>query len=334
MLSRSVVQLLSREAFRFGVLSAFALFACAVLAAFVRLFPWLLEPNLPWRVTWPFARSLLVLAAEAAVVLGWPLGWALAAARLVDRGEARVLATLGESPWSTTLRLRVQGLAFALVLGALSLLGGRDANAPGLVVQELLDEGKTACALASTREAHVVPLVKASWLCSPGLPPRLVGKPPGLASALTFTAGGVHVSPDLARFELDDARLLTPPVKDGMAVALHVRTLVLRGLPPFAFTSSLPAWLRALVLALAAWGSAKVAVAAILAFGPTRRLTVRAASLGVAGPLLALFVLRQIEARAPSLWAYGLVPVLAFTASVLLGWMLSRLPAGAHTGTK
>lgn len=328
------MNLLAKEAFRFALLASLALFACAFVAAGVRLFPWLLDPNLPWRVTWPFARSLLVLAAEAALVVGWPLGWALASSRFVERGEARVLATLGESPWTTTFRLRVQGVAFASMLGALALLGGRDANAPGLVVQELLDEGRAACESASARETHVVPLVKASWLCSPGSPPRLLGKPPGLAAAVTFTATGVRVSPDLSQFELRGARVLTPPVKEGVAIDLRVQTVILRGLPPFAFATSLPPWLRALVLGLSAWGVATLAVASILASEPSRRPTFHAVALGVVGPLAALFALRRVETEAPTRSAYLLVPVFALLATVLVRGVLSRLPRGAHTGTK
>ena len=328
------VHLLAKEGFRSALLATVALFACAVVAAGVRLSPWALEPNLPLRVTWPFARSLAILAAEASLVVGWPLGWALATARFVARGEARVLQTLGESPWTTTLRLRVQGGAFAVGLAALSLLGGRDANAPGLVVQELLDEGKAACGAARSQEAHVVPLVKASWLCTPGSAPRLVGKPPALASGLTFTASGIRVSPDLSRFDLEDARVLTPPVTAGVAVTLHVQVLTLRGLPPFAFASGVPPWLRALVLSLAAWGSATVAVIALLSSGPSRILTLHGVAFGVVGPLVALFLLRTLETRGASLGIYLFVPIFAVGATLLVRDVLSRLPTGAHTGTK
>ena len=324
----------AKDSLGFVVLCVGWLFVCAAVAAGVRVFPWALEPSLPWRVVVPFAKSLVVLAAEASIVVGWPLGWALHAARLVRRGEARVLATLGEAPLRSVLRLRVQALGLAVVLFALSLLGGRDASAPGYVVQDLLDEGKAACARATTRETHVIPLVKASWLCAPGLPPRLVGRPPVLGSGLSFTATGARVSPDLSRFELDEARLLTPPVADGAAVALHVRTLTLRGLPPFAFASGLPPWMRALMLCLATSLAAHVAFASVLGLGSPRRLTVYASALGVVGPLVSLFAMRTAETRGVSLFAYMVVPALAVGATLLLRWALSCLPEGAHTGTK
>lgn len=321
--------ILTHEALRLVVFASGALLACASAAACVRVLPWLLEPNLPTAVALPFARSLLVLACEAALVVGWPLGWALAAARLIDRGEARVLATLGESPTATARRLSVQGLALVSALGGVALLGGRDASAPGGVVQELLDEGERACAGAETRGAHVVPLVQASWLCAPGAAPRLVGRPPLAGGALTFSAARAHVSPDLGRFELSDARVVSG---NESRVHVHVGRLVLRGLPPFARASALPAWLRALLLGLASAGSAFLAVRGLLQRGPRRQLTLHAVVIGVAGPLVALVALRQLETRTPALPLYAVVPLLAVLTTRLALAVSSRLPGVAHTG--
>src|SRR5580692_2421257 len=92
----------------------------------VRLLPWLLDPGVTFRLALPFARGLLALALEAALVVGWPIGWALATAEFVARGEARALATLGDSPAAATLRLLPQAAAFACVLGLVSFLGGRE----------------------------------------------------------------------------------------------------------------------------------------------------------------------------------------------------------------
>ena len=326
------MNVLTREALRRVLGVALGILVCAAAGAVVRVLPWLLDPNLPVRVTLPFARSLLVLAAEASLVVGWPLGWALAGARFVERGEARVMATLGESPSRTAHRLSVQGAAFAAALAALALLGGRDANAPGMVVQDLLDEGRAACASAKSRETHVVPLVSATWLCSPGEPPRLVGKPPISAGGVTFSAARVDVSSDLSRFELTEARLATPP--SDLTLSVHVKSLVLRGIPPFARASSLPPWLRALVLTLSAWASAFVTLRGLLVRGPRRRLTLHAVAIGVAGPCAALLALRQIETRSPALSAYVWVPVAALVSTLLFEALVSRLPRRAHTGSK
>jgi len=325
---------LDKESLSFTGLCWAGLFLAAALGALVRVLPWMLEPTLPASVVWPFARSLLLLAAEVSLVVAWPLGWALHATRLVERGEARVFATLGEAPSRTAFARRMVATTLVLVLGALSLLGGRDASAPGLVVQDLLDQGRSACAAEPARASHTVPLVKAVWTCVPGYPPRLVGKPPMMASGLTFSASAARVSPDLTRFELDDARILTPPVHEGAAIVAHVRTLVLRGIPPFAASSTTPPWVRALVLALATALAAHLAFVRVLTEGELPRGVVRAVVLGVVGPLAALFLYRRIETASLGVVWLAVVPLVAGGLTLLVGEVLSRLPRGAHTGTK
>lgn len=325
------VGLLRQDALRLVALSCAALALAACAAAGVRVLPWLLEPRLPLTVTLPFARSLALFACEASVVVGWPLGWCLAAARLVERGEARVLALLGESPSATALRLLVQGLGFAAVLGSLALLGGRDASAPGAVVQELLDEGEAACARAPKREVHLVPLVQATWLCTPGERPRLVGRPP-LLGALTFSAAAVDVSPDLTTFRLEDARLASRAGEWNVSV--RARSLVLRGMPPFTRASGLPPWLRALVLAASAWTAAHLGVRGSLRGRPPRYATLHAVVLGVIGPLVALFLVRQLETRGAPLPAFGLAPLAAACGSLVALRLLARLPREAPAGTR
>src|SRR5580704_6193032 len=110
----------------------------ALSAACVRVLPWALDSRVPWRVAVPFARAITSVAVEASVLVGWPVGWALASFSLVERGEARVLATLGERPAQTTLRLWPMALAFGAVLAGASLAGGRDASEPGRIVSALL----------------------------------------------------------------------------------------------------------------------------------------------------------------------------------------------------
>ena len=328
---RGGADLLRRDALRLVAASCAVLALASCAGATVRVLPWLLEPRLPLAVTLPFARSLLLFACEASVVVGWPLGWCLAAARLVERGEARVLALLGESPSTTALRLVVQGLGLAALLASLALLGGRDASAPGRVVQELLDEGEAACARAPAREVHLVPLVGATWVCVPGERPRLVGRPP-FAGALTFSAAAADVSPDLTAFRLRDARLAA---RGGeWTVSVRVRSLVLRGMAPFTRASGLPPWLRALVLAAAAWASAYLGVRGSLGARAPRYATLPAVVLGVVGPLLALFIVRQLETRAAPAPAFVLAPLLAACGSLATLRLLARLPREAPAGTR
>src|SRR5262245_59524974 len=74
------------------------IFAVAVLAGAMRILPILLAPGVPGRVALPLARGALGVALETALFVAPPLAWALAAARLVDRGEARALHALGIAP--------------------------------------------------------------------------------------------------------------------------------------------------------------------------------------------------------------------------------------------
>ena len=84
-----------------------------LLAGAVRVLPWLLAPAVPWRVAEPFARGLVAVSFEAALLVGWPIGWALACFRFVEGGEARVLQTLGQPPHETVARLMPRGAPLA-----------------------------------------------------------------------------------------------------------------------------------------------------------------------------------------------------------------------------
>src|SRR5207244_11584279 len=125
---------------------------------------------------------------EAAILTGWPVGWSLASQRLVERGEARVLASLGETPAQTVLRLAPQAAVFVALLAATSASLGRDAAAPGRVVGDLLARGHDACARAPSPTTHGVPFVSATWLCATNAEPRLVGRAP--IGGVVFTAKG------------------------------------------------------------------------------------------------------------------------------------------------
>jgi hypothetical protein len=314
----------------------------AMVGAAVRLLPWVLDPTIPWATLAPFARSLLAVAVEAAVLTGWPVGWALAAARLVERGEARVLASLGERPSQTLLRLAPQAAVFVALLAFTSVALGRDAAAPGRIVGDLLAEGRAACDVPLEPPAtHAVPFVSATWLCPRGSAPRLVGRTP--IGGLVFTATGASVSDDLRRIDLDDARLaVAASTKDeaDLTFRVHVGTLSLRGLAPFAQASSLPPWLRALVVTTSGLAAASAAVFVLLELRRRRVGTVAAVAIGAAGPLAALGALRGLELRVPEvasggwLFAFVLVPIAAVVAVAAAAALAALLPVARRTGMK
>jgi hypothetical protein len=302
----------------------------ALSAASVRLLPWVLDRRVPWRVTVPFARAIVSVAVEASVLVGWPVGWALAAFALVERGEARVLATLGERPARTTLRLWPLALVLGGVLAGASLAGGRDASEPGRVVSALLRAGRASCGGgdADTGRALDVPLVGAAWLCdADGSRARLVGRAPfaieSSSSEALYTARAIDVAPDARRIELDDAWIASS------AGRIHVNHAVFR-LPPFVRASSLPAPWRALFLASSGALSAFLATWLLLAASDDQRASswrLHALSLGAAGPVAALALLRVLEvAPAPMpLRLYALLPAAAAAATWLVSLVLARL---------
>jgi len=332
-------------ALRGAALASFLVLVAALVGAAVRLLPWVLDPTIPWATLAPFARSLLAVAVEAAVLTGWPVGWALAGARLVERGEAGVLASLGEAPWQTVRRLLPQGALFVTILGITSLALGRDAAAPGRIVRALIDEGRLACTQAGDRDpppTHAVPFVAATWVCSPGAGgPRLVGRAP--LGGVVFTATGARVSDDLRRIDLDDARLALPggaKSEDRLTFRIHVGTLTLRGLAPWAQASSIPPALRAVVVTFSGLAAASAAVLALLKLRRRRVGSVAAVAIGASGPLAALGALRGLELRVPEVasaaWlsAFVLVPIAAVAAVVAASVVAGVLPVGRRSGTK
>jgi hypothetical protein len=337
---------IASTALRSAVVASLLVMLAALVGAAVRLLPWVLDPSIPWGTLLPFARSLLAVAVEAAVLVGWSVGWALSAARLVERGEARVLASLGEAPAQTLLRLAPQAAIFVALLGVTSIVLGRDAAAPGRIVGALLAEGKAACGAGSDRAApttHAVPFVAATWLCAPD-GARLVGRAP--IGGVVFTATDARVSDDLRRIDLADARLaLAGPSGgtksvDNLSFRIRVGTLTLRGLAPWAQASAVPPLLRAAVVTTSGLAAASAAVFALLKLRRRRVGTVAAVAIGAAGPLAALGALRGLELRIPEvasgawLFAFALVPLAAVGAVALATALAALLPVARRTGTK
>ena len=337
-------------ALRGALVASVLVLVAALVGAAVRLLPWVLDPSIPWATLAPFARSLVAVAVEAAVLTGWPVGWAVATSRLVERGEARVLASLGETPLQTVLRLMPQAALFVTVLGFTSMVLGRDAAAPGRIVGALLAEGRAACGDLSSRDkpaTHAVPFVAATWLCAPG-GARLVGRAP--LGGVVFTATNAHVSDDLRRIDLEDARLGLPAGAGGTATGskgesaltfhVHVGTLTLRGLAPWAHASSIPPLLRAIVVTASGLAAASAVVFVLLKLRRRRVGAVAAVAIGAAGPLAALGALRGLELRVPEVapggWlvAFVLVPIAAIVAVGAAAAFAALLPVARRTGTK
>jgi hypothetical protein len=328
---------LTRRALSSALWATAAVALATSIGGAVRLLPWLLDPKVTLRLAAPFARGLLALAVEAAIVLGWPIGWALASASIVERGEARALASLGQSPAQSVLRLAPQAAVFACALGIVSFVGGEDASAPGRVVTELIARGRESCLGTEEATTYSVPFAGVTWLCAPGVVPRLVGRGPGGLSSTEFTAVGATASGDLREIDLEAPHLHVPfpsTARSGTAgeIDVAVGRLRLRGLSPFAHASSVPPLARAAALALAAVAAAAAGAFGVLSgvFRGRMGAIVGAAS----GSFATLGTMRSIERSGGTGLATVAVPFAALAAALLAGAILSRLPRGYWTASK
>jgi hypothetical protein len=172
------------------VVSVAVVLAIGVGAGAVRLLPWLVSTEVPWSVAVPFAGELWQRANEAALLIGLPVGAAIAAALFVESGAARSLMALGASPTRLALSVAGIGLVFVAVGAALGLarVGG---DSPGHFASRLIDKGRAVCE-SDSRESRVdVPFVGAAWLCFTEAP-RFVGRVPGVNADLLFSARRVE----------------------------------------------------------------------------------------------------------------------------------------------
>jgi len=290
-----------------ALLAASIVLGLGLAAGAVRLLPWLLAPEVPLEVALPFARALGALATEAALLIGMPIGAALALASFVERGEARALFALGASPARLVLGLAPPMLLLGVVAGACSLGWGSSADVPGRFAVDLLEQGRASCARATAPKSAEVPLVGVTWLCFPGQPPRVAGALPGLHGSAWFTARDFVPSDDLREASFADLRVFTKKLDDQHVLELSVKTASVRGLPGWGRSAKLPFATRSALSLCTAVLLALASAFVVLSLGLARR----AAALVAGGlPAVAAFVtLSRIDGSALSAGAYFLVPV-------------------------
>jgi hypothetical protein len=311
---------LARSAFATALLCSGAIALAGIVAGAVRVLPWLLDPSVSWRVTAPFARGLAAVAAESALLVGWPLGWVIACFRCVETGEARVLQLLGERPSVTTARLARQGAAFAAALAAVAVFYGRDAGAPGRVATELVAQARAACATVRYPKTYSVPFTRLTWLCAPGREPVVVGSLAAVMSSAVLSARDATISGDFRALQLRDARVLLP---SNPPVSVHVSALSMHRMAPWAAASTLPPALRGFVLAASAAFASAFGVYAALRRAVRSRLG--AIVLGTGGPLVALGLMRILERMGASAAIFCVVPFVGAAFPALIGVGLPRL---------
>ncbi|MFT3774766.1 MAG: hypothetical protein QM820_56170 [Minicystis sp.] len=306
--------------------AAFVL-AVALIAGAVRVLPLLLAEGVPLRLAPVLARGVAAVALEAALFVAPPIGWALAAARLVERGEARALFASGVSPGGIVARGWPAVVGVIAAAGLAAGLWGREARAPGRAVRDLLEEARSACVAATPPAAADVPLLGISWVCLPGEAPRAVGPAPVRPGSLdatgpggAFAAAAITVSDDLGALTASDLELVLPATATTGEARVRAGAASIRGLSPIGRASNLPVVGRVIVLAFSA--AALAAVAALVTLRRAIQGRVAASVIGASGPAAALLVFSSLE-RVPSASVlYAAVPaagLAAIAAAAVIG---------------
>jgi hypothetical protein len=307
------MQAIVRATVRWAAATLGALGALVLLSATVRLLPWALASDVAWGPLGVFARGVLVVGFETALLVSLPVAWALAAASLNDKGEARACLLTGASPWALARSTAPLGLALSLVMLWPSALWGRDASQAGFVVRGLVRAARDGCDPA-LRPVSEVPLARATWLCPPEGPARLVAS---LGTNLAASVEGVRVAEDLRTLWAEEISL---DVRGPPLVHLQAREGVLTGLPPFARAAGPSQKLRPWFVVAGALAGALAVMASLLRRGEARRalalglggassacglgLLVGSERLGL-GPLW-YAALPAVMVAPPSLWQAGL----------------------------
>jgi hypothetical protein len=330
--TRLPAALLGLPAARLGAAVAAGVLAVSVLAGAIRALPILLAPGVPLGLAPVLGRAVIGVGLETALFVAPPIAWAVASARLVERGEARALFAAGVGPLRIAASTWPMALGVALAAGLAAAAWGREAAAPGRIVRDLLASARSACVEAAPPAAADVPGVGLGWVCLPGEAPRVVGLAPvpgaNEGEAPLISAAAIAVSDDLRALRATDLALSIPapagadPGAIG-EVRLRAGEATLRGLPLAGLgrASNLGPAERAALIAISAAALAGLAAAIVLRRGIQGR--VRSLALGAAGPAAALLAFANLERGPAPPIAYLLVPF-AGAAAIAVA---SRLPA-------
>ena len=312
--------LFAAPAARFTGAAAAGILAVALIAGLVRILPLFLAPGVPLRLAPVLARGIAGVSLETALFVAPPIGWALAASRLVDRGEARALFAIGVRPAQILASGWPAAAGIALAAALAAAVWGREASAPGRIFRDLLAEGRAACASAAPPAVADVPLLGVSWVCVQGRPPRVVGAAPVGSGA--FAASALVVSDDLRALEATDLEILLPPGEDRPEARVRAGAASIRGLTPIGRASNLTVAARAFLVAASA--TALAALAGAVALGASIRSRPAAFALGAVGPAAALLVFSALERGPSPPAAYLAVPAAGLAALLGAGAVARR----------
>jgi hypothetical protein len=312
------MNVVAKRAARATALVALSILAVATLAGAIRVLPWIVAPNVPLRVALPFARALFAVGLETTLLCAPPIGWALACATLVERGEARALFAIGLGPARVVRATALPAIGFAALAALSALAWGTEAAAPGRLARSLVEQSRRACAGEVAPRAAYIPFVGVTWLCFEQKEPRLSGTLPGGGG--TFTAADLAISDDLRSLDFGDMHLA---FGEGGSTRVSARRAHVTGLSPWGRASNLRPAARAVLLSGAGAAFAFLTSLYVL----SRSIANRFASLvvGAAGPAAALLVMARLEQGDHGAWAYAWVPVAGAAALGTAAGVLASL---------
>jgi hypothetical protein len=316
---------LRRHCVRLTLVAVGVVLLIALATGAIRLLPWLLAPEVPLEISAPFAVALAAVATEATVLVALPVGFALAAAVFVDRGEARALLALGAPPQRIAFATLPVALTFALVACASIASWDAETGAPGRFATQLIEHGRASCDRASEPRSALVPLVSVTWLCFPGRSPRVAGPLPRSAGRAWFTARSLEPSDDLRTFLLGDLRLLMKTDSKVLPrIRVHADRASVSGLPRWGRPARLPIAVRAVLISGTAVWLALLSIWSVVRAGGRSRLL--AASLAALGALSALWVLQRADQATGTLAVYSLIPTAGAGVLLAAAWVVRLVP--------
>jgi hypothetical protein len=259
----------------------------------VKLLPFVENYGGSFQSIGPLAAAAFATVLEVSVLLGTPLGFALAASH--GASSPQLVSATG------SVRVK-QLLGAALIIGlfwsvATSVLGGVanvELATPGRVANGLLETAREACTANRGNKTVVIPILGSRWRCNDSGSPTLVGNLTRSNASVSYSATGMSVSEDMTYVELNRLEVSTPAVQGRPAVRLTVEGAKLRGFFSLARPVKLGEWGRALFVAFSALFLSLLAVGVV---GFSRASRYIAGAIGLSIALAAWLTLLYLDGR-------------------------------------
>ncbi len=263
-----------------------AALSVGLVAAGVRVLPWIASPSVPAPVILVFVRVLALATAEVCLLLAVPIGLALETWRLTADHSVRTLLSIGVRPWTLAAHSAAVAAALALVSAGVSSSWGTELQAPGTLSNRLLQAGRDVCA---SRQPASVPMVGVTWLCVAGRA-RLLGVTGHPPSQVAWSASNASFASDLSSASVWELRAA---LRSGKA-QLRVERANVTGFAPWLAPGAGNRVSRPLVFAIVLLLSSVVASWCLVRWPARSRLV--AFVVGTAGPVGFLLLAQRLLA--------------------------------------